>query len=208
MGQLLLLTVGALVVGAIGFGIAVLVSGSDPGLVPVEPEGGAVPLPASRPLVESDLAAVRFDTVLRGYRMAQVDLALRRAAYDIGYKQELIGVLEAEVEALREGRTDEADKLREARMAALSAIAGHPAGVHGHPADSDGRPADSDGRPGDADGSPADADGRPGDADAIGEAGATDVIASADEAEDEPSPRPEKTEGDGSWRRPEEMRLS
>ena len=30
----------------------------------------------------------------------------------------------------------------------------------------------------------------------------------ADEAEDEPSPRPEKTEGDGSWRRPEEMRLS
>ncbi len=187
MGQLLLLTVGALVVGAIGFGIAVLVSGSDPGLVPVEPEGGAVPLPASRPLVESDLAAVRFDTVLRGYRMAQVDLALRRAAYDIGYKQELIGVLEAEVEALREGRTDEADKLREARMAALSAIAGHP---------------------GDADGRPADADGRPGDADAIGEAGATDVIASADEAEDEPSPRPEKTEGDGSWRRPEEMRLS
>src|SRR6266536_2596292 len=132
-------------------------------------------------------SGVRFDTVLRGYRMAQVDLALRRAAYDIGYKQELIGVLEAEVEALREGRTDEADKLREARMAALSAIAGHP---------------------GDADGRPADADGRPGDADAIGEAGATDVIASADEAEDEPSPRPEKTEGDGSWRRPEEMRLS
>ena len=41
--------------------------------------------------------------------MAQVDQALRRAAYDIGYKDELIGVLEAEVTALREGRTEDAD---------------------------------------------------------------------------------------------------
>jgi DivIVA domain-containing protein len=124
MVQLLLLTIGALVVGAIGFGIAVLVSGSDPGLRPVEPEGRAVPLPTSRPLLEADFAAARFDTVLRGYRMAQVDNALRRAAYDIGYKQELIGVLEAEVEALREGRLEDADKLRAAREAALKAVAG------------------------------------------------------------------------------------
>jgi hypothetical protein len=61
---------------------------------------------------------------MRGYRMNQVDVALRRAAYDIGYKQELIGVLEAETDALREGRTEDADKLRAARMAALSAVAG------------------------------------------------------------------------------------
>jgi hypothetical protein len=45
--------------------------------------------------------------------MAQVDQALRRVAYDIGYKVELIGVLEAEVDALREGRTQEADGLRD-----------------------------------------------------------------------------------------------
>jgi DivIVA domain-containing protein len=122
MAQLLLLTIGALVVGAIGFGVATLISGSDPGLQPVEPEGRALALPADRPLVESDFGAARFDTALRGYRMAQVDTALRRAAYDIGYKQELIGVLEAEVSALRDGRTDEADKLRAARQAALSAI--------------------------------------------------------------------------------------
>ena len=50
--------------------------------------------------------------------MAQVDQALRRAAYDIGYKDELIGVLEAEVTALREGRTEDADVLRQAREAA------------------------------------------------------------------------------------------
>lgn len=124
MGQLLLLTIGALVVGAIGFGIAVLISGNDPGLAPVEPEGRAVPLPTSRPLVELDLDAARFDTAVRGYRMEQVDAALRRAAYDIGYKQELIGVLEAEVDALRDGRQEDADKLRAARESALSAVSG------------------------------------------------------------------------------------
>jgi hypothetical protein len=51
--------------------------------------------------------------------MAQVDQALQRAAYDIGYKGELIGVLEAEVVALREGRTADADVLRRAREAAV-----------------------------------------------------------------------------------------
>jgi DivIVA domain-containing protein len=126
MGQLLLLTIGALVVGAIGFGIAVLISGSDPGLAPVEGEGRAVPLPTDRPLVESDLARIRFDTVARGYRMDQVDTALRRAAYDIGYKLELVDVLQAEVEALREGRSADADKLRAAREAASRALRSGP----------------------------------------------------------------------------------
>src|SRR5207248_6770067 len=77
-----------------------------------------IPLPTARPLTEADLGTLRFDFVARGYRMAQVDQALRRAAYDIGYKEELIGVLEAEVAALREGRLDEAEALRRAREAA------------------------------------------------------------------------------------------
>jgi DivIVA domain-containing protein len=120
MAQLLLLLVAALVVAAIGFGIAVLLTGDDQGLQPAEPDGVAVPLPGTRPLVEADLAGVRFDTAVRGYRMSQVDAALRRAAYDIGYKEELIGVLEAEVAALRDGRADEAESLRAAREAALA----------------------------------------------------------------------------------------
>ncbi|MGW5556154.1 DivIVA domain-containing protein [Micromonospora sp. NPDC003944] len=115
MGQLLLLLVVALTVAAVIFGVTVLVSGRDPGLVPAEPDSQAVALPGSRPLRESDVGAVRFDTGLRGYRMDQVDQAMRRAAYDIGYKSELIGVLESEVIALREGRTDDADVLRRAR---------------------------------------------------------------------------------------------
>lgn len=120
MDQLLLLLVVALTVAAVVFGVTVLVTGGDSGLVPAEPDGRAVPLPGGRPLVEDDVSDVRFDTAFRGYRMAQVDQALRRAAYDIGYKDELIGVLEAEVIALREGRTADAEVLRQAREAALA----------------------------------------------------------------------------------------
>ncbi|MBQ1049893.1 DivIVA domain-containing protein [Micromonospora sp. C51] len=115
MGQLLLLLVVAVTVAAVVFGVSVLVTGRDPGLAPVEADGRAVPLPGDRPLRESDVGEVRFDTALRGYRMTQVDQAMRRAAYDIGYKAELIGVLEAEVTALRDGRLDDADALRQAR---------------------------------------------------------------------------------------------
>ncbi|MEU1808449.1 DivIVA domain-containing protein [Micromonospora aurantiaca (nom. illeg.)] len=120
MGEVLLLLVVALTVAAVVFGVTVLVSGRDPGLTPAEPDGRAVPLPGSRPLDESDVSDVRFDTALRGYRMGQVDAALRRAAYDIGYKTELIGVLEAENAALRDGRTEDADALRRAREEAAA----------------------------------------------------------------------------------------
>lgn len=118
---LLYVLLGALVVGAVAFGVAVLVTGADPGLATDEPEGSSVPLPGHRPLSEPDFQTLRFDTGLRGYRMSQVDSALRRAAYDVGYKSELVAVLEAEVAALRQGRRDEADELQKARLAALGA---------------------------------------------------------------------------------------
>jgi len=120
MGQLLLFIVVALVVAAIVFGMTVMFGGGDSGLTPVEPDGAAVPLPSDRPLGEEDIVRTRFDTAFRGYRMDQVDQALQRAAYDIGYKGELIGVLEAEVAALRDGRLADADVLRRAREAAVA----------------------------------------------------------------------------------------
>jgi DivIVA domain-containing protein len=126
MAQLLLFIVVALVVAAIVFGVTVMLSGGDSGLTPVEPDGQAVPLPTDRPLDEDDISATKFDTAWRGYRMGQVDQALQRAAYDIGYKGELISVLEAEVVALREGRTADADALRRAREAALAPSATPP----------------------------------------------------------------------------------
>jgi DivIVA domain-containing protein len=129
MGQFLLLLVVALTVGAVVFGVTVLLTGGDRGLSTAEPDGQAVPLPGTRPLAESDIATVRFDVALRGYRMAQVDQAMRRAAYDIGYKDELINVLEAEVEALRSGRLSDADVLRRAREAAQDATVPGSSGV-------------------------------------------------------------------------------
>ena len=122
MGQLILFVVVAVVVAAIVFGVSVMLSGGDPGLTAVEPDGGGVPLPRDRPLDEEDIVRAKFDTAWRGYRMAQVDQALQRAAYDIGYKGELIGVLEAEVAALREGRISDADALRRAREAAVASV--------------------------------------------------------------------------------------
>jgi DivIVA domain-containing protein len=131
MGQLLLFIVVALVVAAIVFGVTVMMSGGDSGLTPVEPDGRAVPLPTDRPLGEDDVVRTQFDTAFRGYRMSQVDQALQRAAYDIGYKGELISVLEAEVAALRDGRVADADALRRAREAAIAPSATEPAPADG-----------------------------------------------------------------------------
>lgn len=119
MRHWVLLLLLAITVAVIAYLVVWLFTGRDDGLDPEEPDGRAVPLPGSRPLVESDISTLRFDTVARGYRMVQVDAALRRAAYDVGYKQELIDVLEAEVIALRDGRTDDAEALRQARDGAV-----------------------------------------------------------------------------------------
>jgi DivIVA domain-containing protein len=116
----LLVLVVVLVIGGLVFGVVSLLSGDDPGLVPAEPDERALPLPNDRSLREEDLKQVRFDVAVRGYRMAQVDRMLRRTAYDLGYKDEMIAVLEAEVIALREGRLEDADLLNKAREGAAT----------------------------------------------------------------------------------------
>ncbi|WKU04031.1 DivIVA domain-containing protein [Micromonospora sp. HUAS LYJ1] len=189
MGQTLLILVVALTVAAVVFGVTVLISGRD-GLAPAEPDGRAVPLPGGRPLRESDVGALRFDTALRGYRMDQVDQAMRRAGYDIGYKTELIGVLEAEIAALREGRTADADALRRTREeAARTATDASPTPADA-PADPDGpasgaaptepaaegvRPSADAGPPAAATGDATPTDGRAGDDRAGEPAGETDA---------------------------------
>ena len=120
MATLLLVVVVVLVIAGLVFGVVQLLAGDDPGLVPAEPDGRARPLPNDRSLHEDDLREVRFDLAVRGYRMGQVDRVLRRTAYDLGYKDEMIAVLEAEVAALREGRLEDAEVLRKAREEAAS----------------------------------------------------------------------------------------
>ena len=114
-----LILVVALTIGGVVFGVMTLIGGGDPGLRPVDADSRARLLPGDRPLVESDVSKASFDLVFRGYRMDQVDQTLRRLAYDIGYKSELIQVLEAEIVALREGRLEDADTLADARAASL-----------------------------------------------------------------------------------------
>ncbi len=109
----------AAVAAGIAFAIVVLATGSDPGLVPRDRDRTPVTLPVDRPLTEPDVAETRFDTGLRGYRTSQVDTALARVAYDIGFKDELIRVLASEVTALRDGRTDDADTFRSIRQRAV-----------------------------------------------------------------------------------------
>ncbi|GAA4922403.1 DivIVA domain-containing protein [Stackebrandtia albiflava] len=119
----LVLVSAVLVLGcAIAFAIVVLVTGDDPGLVPVSQDGAPLDLPSDRPLSEADVLATRFDTGLRGYRTSQVDDAFARMAYDVGFKDELIKVLAGEVSALRAGRRDEADSLRDVRRKALGEL--------------------------------------------------------------------------------------
>ncbi len=117
--NILLILVVALTIGAVVFGVMTLIGGGDPGMRPADPDSRARLLPGDRPLVEGDVSKTRFDVAWRGYRMDQVDQTLRRLAYDIGYKSELIQVLEAEIIALREGRLDDADTLADARAASL-----------------------------------------------------------------------------------------
>jgi DivIVA domain-containing protein len=121
MATVFLILVVVLVVAGLVYGVVSLLSGDDPGLSAVDPDGRARPLPNNRSLSEFDLKDVLFDVGLRGYRMAQVDRVLRRTAYDLGYKDEMIAVLEAEVMALRDGRMEDAELLRKARESSASA---------------------------------------------------------------------------------------
>jgi DivIVA domain-containing protein len=123
MATAFLILVVVLVVAGLVYGVVTLLSGDDPGLSAVEADGRARPLPNNRSLSEFDLKDVRFDLGLRGYRMSQVDRVLRRTAYDLGYKDEMIAVLEAEVMALRDGRMEDAELLRKARESAASPAA-------------------------------------------------------------------------------------
>ena len=126
MATAFLVFVVVLVVAALVYGVVSLLSGDDPGLSAAEPDGRARPLPNNRSLSEYDLKDLRFDVGLRGYRMEQVDRVLRRTAYDLGYKDEMIAVLEAEVMALRDGRLEDAELLRKARESAASPTAPAP----------------------------------------------------------------------------------
>jgi DivIVA domain-containing protein len=68
-----------LIVLAIG-GVAVVAAGPGAPLARVYDDRPDAVVPVDRPLAGADLRAVRFSTVLRGYRASEVDALLERLA--------------------------------------------------------------------------------------------------------------------------------
>jgi DivIVA domain-containing protein len=71
-----------LIVLAIG-GVAVVAAGHGAPLAREYDDRPDAVVPADRPLTGADLEAVRFSTVLRGYRASEVDALLERLAAQI-----------------------------------------------------------------------------------------------------------------------------
>jgi DivIVA domain-containing protein len=71
-----------LIVLAIG-GVAVVASGQGAPLARAYDDRPDAVVPADRPLTGADLKAVRFSTVVRGYRASEVDALLDRLAAQI-----------------------------------------------------------------------------------------------------------------------------
>ncbi|MDQ1646721.1 MAG: hypothetical protein QOJ50_2905 [Cryptosporangiaceae bacterium] len=101
MADFILTVIAALVVGGIGFGLFSFVAGRDPGLAEPVPDGvGDDPLSevpaelAGGPLTAGGLEASRFDVVIRGYRMNQVDALMARAARTIRDLEDRVAELE------------------------------------------------------------------------------------------------------------------
>jgi DivIVA domain-containing protein len=97
VADFILTVIAALVVAGLGFGLFTFISGRDPGLADPDPDGVSVPLPADRLLTSADLESARFDVVLRGYRMDQVDALVAGAARTIREMEERLRDLEAGV---------------------------------------------------------------------------------------------------------------
>ena len=91
---------GALVVLFIVAAVAVR---DEPLLAEAPPDGREPELPTSRPLLADDLEAVRFDMVVRGYRMGQVDAVLDRVAAELRERDARLERAEAELARLRAG---------------------------------------------------------------------------------------------------------
>lgn len=87
MINLLLSLAAVAVVAAAGYAIAAFVLDRTPGLGKVTPDSPARPLPSTE-LAPSDIAELRFDVTVRGYRMAQVDSALARVVAELKRRTE------------------------------------------------------------------------------------------------------------------------
>jgi DivIVA domain-containing protein len=87
-----------LLVAAVVFLLAALVFGRGEELAPLAPGSSPTRLPADD-ITGDDVQNVRFQLVLRGYKMSEVDWAMRRLGVEIDELRGRVAALEAEREA-------------------------------------------------------------------------------------------------------------
>jgi DivIVA domain-containing protein len=75
--------------------VVLLTLGRGGGLPATRPDDVELDLPVDRPVGQADLAAVRFPTALRGYRMSVVDDLLDRVGAELAARDARIAELEA-----------------------------------------------------------------------------------------------------------------
>jgi len=97
----LLTLVAAAAVAMIGFGIVAFTLGNVAPAPDVQPDRRHVELPRDRPVEPGDIAALRFDVGLRGYRMDEVDAVLDRLCHDLQVRDEQVSALAGELARLR-----------------------------------------------------------------------------------------------------------
>lgn len=109
MTDLLVTGLVAGVVAAAVFGVLAYTLGRTSGLS--EPIADGVPrgLPVGGPITSADVAQLRFDMALRGYRMAQVDAVLTRLAEELSQAQRRIVDLETVLQQSRGAPSQERD---------------------------------------------------------------------------------------------------
>jgi DivIVA domain-containing protein len=81
---------GILVSAGVIFAIFAVTVGRGGSMAQFQPDWPGQPLPQDRPVRASDLADARFSVAFRGYRMAEVDEALDRLAFEIAQRDERI----------------------------------------------------------------------------------------------------------------------
>jgi len=118
--------VAALVVAGVVFAVFAFATGREPGLSEPEPDGVFEPLP-DHPLSADDLERARFDVVLRGYRMDQVDALVSRAVSDLRQLQEYADSLEGQLAAQRRNAFERSAQPERPALAERSAPAEQPA---------------------------------------------------------------------------------
>lgn len=102
MGTALVYLVVMLLVAAVVFLVASMVFGRGEELEPLPPGVSPTRLPESG-ITGEDVAEVRFQPVLRGYKMSDVDWVLQRVGTELDELRERVAELEGDRQESREG---------------------------------------------------------------------------------------------------------